>query len=113
MSQGSDAEELAAVVNSLRRHLQRRERAGIRVTPQSAMSETSSATARDGNLLSGTENDLFSDSVATYQAGSLEELRAAIGDCRAANFARAEPISSSAWAIPGEADVRRRRAGAR
>jgi len=82
MSQGSDAEELAAVVNSLRRHLQRRERAGIRVTPQGAMSETSSATARDGNLLSGTENDLFSDSSAAYQAGSLEELRAAIGDCQ-------------------------------
>jgi DNA polymerase len=38
--------------------------------------------ATDENPLSGTESDLFTDSSATFEAKTLEELRAAIGDCR-------------------------------
>jgi hypothetical protein len=59
MSQGSDSEELASVAASLRRHLQWRQRAGIRVIAKGVRSKASSVTTRDENLLSGTENDLF------------------------------------------------------
>ena len=82
MFQESDTEELATVVSSLRRHLRWRQRAGIRVIGRGPMKEASSVTTRDENLLSGTEGDFFSDSSTAYQARSLEELRAAIGDCR-------------------------------
>jgi DNA polymerase len=82
MSQESDSEELAAVATSLRRHLQRRQRAGVGVIAKGVMSEAISAMARDENLLSGTEGDLFSDASAAFQARSLPELRAAIGDCQ-------------------------------
>ena len=81
MSQESDSEELAAVAISLRRHLQRRQRAGIRVMTRGAMNRASPAATRDGSLLSGIEGELFADA-SMDQARSLEELRAAIGDCR-------------------------------
>ena len=82
MFQGSDAEEVAAMVNSLRHHLQRCQRAGIRVIARGTMKETGSVTMRDENLLSGTEGDLFSHASTAFQSGSLAELRAAIGDCQ-------------------------------
>lgn len=82
MSQPSDAEELVALVTSLRRHLQRQLRVGIRFLPKGDFPKETTVVASDTNLLSGTEGDLFSDSSATYQAHSLEELRVAIGDCR-------------------------------
>jgi DNA polymerase len=34
------------------------------------------------NIMSGTEVDLFNDSKVAHDAGNLDELRAAIGDCR-------------------------------
>jgi uracil-DNA glycosylase len=82
MSQPSDAEELVALVTSLRRHLQRQLHVGIRFLPKGNFPKEATAVANDTNLLSGTEGDLFADSSATYQAHNLEELRAAIGDCR-------------------------------
>lgn len=82
MSQLNDAEELGALVTSLRRHLQRQRRVGIRFFPKGGSAKETTAVASDTNLLSGAEGDLFSDSSATYQAKNLEELRAAIGDCR-------------------------------
>jgi DNA polymerase len=82
MSQLNDAEELGALVTSLRRHLQRQRRVGIRFFPKGGSAKETTAVASDTNLLSGPEGDLFSDSSATYQAKNLEELRAAIGDCR-------------------------------
>jgi len=82
MSQPSDAEELVALVTSLRRHLQRQLRVGIRFLPKGDFLKETTVVASDTNLLSGTEGDLFSDSSATYQAHNLEELRFAIGDCR-------------------------------
>ena len=82
MSQPSDTEELVTLVASLRRHLQRQRRVGIRFLPTGDAPKEGSTVAGDTNLLSGTEGDLFSDSSATYQAKNLEELRAAIGDCR-------------------------------
>ena len=82
MSQLNDAEEFGALVTSLRRHLQRQRRVGIRFFPKGDSAKEITAVASDTNLLSGAEGDLFSDSSATYQAKNIEELRAAIGDCR-------------------------------
>src|ERR1700752_1473174 len=82
MSETDDADELAALTTSLKRHLQRRQRAGIgflakddaaAVKPMSAIKET---------LLSGTVDDMFADTAASMRANTLEELRAAIGDCQ-------------------------------
>jgi uracil-DNA glycosylase len=78
----NDAEELDALVTSLRRHLQRHVRVGIRFFPKGNSVQETTTMASDSNLLSGTEEDLFADSSPTYQAKNLEELRAAIGDCR-------------------------------
>ncbi len=82
MSEQGDGAELAKLVTSLSRHLQRRQRIGVRFVPQDDLPKTGSVMANDENLLSGTDGDLFSDSAAAFQAKSLEELRAAIGDCR-------------------------------
>ena len=82
MSIPSDRDELATLVTSLRRHLQRQERVGIRFLFPGEALQTNSVMADGTNLLSGTESDLFSDSSATYKAETLEELREAIGDCR-------------------------------
>lgn len=78
----SDRQELATLVMSLRRHLQRQERVGIRFLSKDEAPETNSIVATDEHLLSGTEGDFFSDSAESYKAKTLEELRAAIGDCR-------------------------------
>ncbi|HJX10856.1 MAG TPA: uracil-DNA glycosylase [Candidatus Binatia bacterium] len=82
MFQGNDSEELAAMVASLRRHLQWRQRAGVRVIARGVMSRASSVTTRDENLLGGTEGELFSDASTVFQSQSLAELRAAIGNCQ-------------------------------
>ena len=82
MSEQGDGAELAKLVTSLSRHLQRRQRIGVRFVPQDDLPETGSVMANNENLLSGTAGDLFSDSATAFQAKSLEELRAAIGDCR-------------------------------
>jgi len=82
MSEQGDGAELAKLVTSLSRHLQRRQRIGVRFVPQDDLPKTGSVMANNENLLSGTAGDLFSDSATAFQAKSLEELRAAIGDCR-------------------------------
>ena len=79
----NDAEEFAALTTSLKHHLERRRRAGISLLPKGAPVETKSiAMIKEENLLSGTVDDLFNDNGASMQAGTLEELRAAIGDCQ-------------------------------
>jgi len=79
----SDREELATLVTSLRRHLQRQERVGIRfLWGKGEAGQTNSVISENETQLSGTEGDLFSDSSATYKAKTLEELRTAIGDCQ-------------------------------
>lgn len=75
-------EEFATLVVSLRRHLQRRQRAGIRILPRSNPGETKSIVAKELTLLGGTVDDLFADNAEALKAASLQELRAAIGDCR-------------------------------
>jgi len=77
------ADELAAAAVSLRSHLERRQRAGMGEVARAVVSKTNTVSAGgDGSPLAGAVNDLFGDSKAVYQASSLEELRAAIGDCR-------------------------------
>jgi uracil-DNA glycosylase family 4 len=78
----SCGEEFATLVTSLRRHLQRRQRAGIRILPGSNSAEAKLPAPKEVNLLGGTVDDLFAENAQALKANSLEELRAAIGDCR-------------------------------
>ncbi|MGH7770302.1 MAG: uracil-DNA glycosylase [Candidatus Binatia bacterium] len=79
--ESAEHQELRRIVSTLRRHLQRQARAGIRVLPKGRPAEKM-PTMVASNLLEGSESGLFSDHAAAYGAKSLEELRAAIGDCR-------------------------------
>ncbi len=82
MPENSDREELAILATSLRRHLERRQRVGIRTLAKGTPLEVKPALAGKDNLLGGTVDDLFAENSAALQTQSLEELRAAIGDCR-------------------------------
>jgi uracil-DNA glycosylase len=82
MPVSSEREELTTLVNSLRRHLERQDRVGIRFLATGEPPPRDSRKDAEVNLLSGTEGDLFSDSSEIYKAKTLEELRAAIGDCQ-------------------------------
>jgi DNA polymerase len=77
-----DAGELAALAISLQWHLQRYQRAKIRVLPRADVAEVTPDSLKGENLLVGTVDDLFADNAAAFKANSLEELRAAIGDCQ-------------------------------
>jgi uracil-DNA glycosylase len=80
--QSEEREELEKMVSTVRRHLQWKSRAGIRVVPKGPPRETGSMAAASPNLMGSPEDSLFSDYAAAYEATSLQELRAAIGDCR-------------------------------
>ena len=82
MPENSDREELAILATSLRRHLERRQRVGIRTLARGTPLEVKPVLAGKDNLLGGTVDDLFAENSAALQTQSLEELRAAIGDCR-------------------------------
>ena len=82
MPENSDSEELAILATSLRRHLERRQRVGIRTLARETPLEVKPALAGKDNLLGGTVDDLFAENSAALQTQSLEELRAAIGDCQ-------------------------------
>jgi uracil-DNA glycosylase family 4 len=75
------AEHLALLVTSLRRHLERRQGAGVRRVPQREMQKQALKTSGT-NSMSGTEIDLFTDLAAVHGAENLEALREAIGDCQ-------------------------------
>ena len=81
MEEVSDSDELAALTTTLRRHLQRRERAGIRTLAKGKPPAVKPPRAEESSLLRGMPNDFFADNSKPLQAKSLEELRAAIGDC--------------------------------
>lgn len=78
----SDREELRMMVASLRRYVQSKEGAGIRHLPLGSTGGGKAEEVSEDGWLSGVEAGLFSDYAEAYQAKSLEELRAAVGDCR-------------------------------
>jgi hypothetical protein len=82
LAEESGSEEFATLVISLRRHLQRRQRGGIRILPGSSLAKVKPAAVRKVELWGGTVDDLFAQNAEALKAKSLEELRAAIGDCR-------------------------------
>jgi uracil-DNA glycosylase len=82
VNSGSGREELREMVVAVRRHVQRQQRAGIRLLPRARSTNRKAEEAASGALLGELEGNLFSDYAAAYQAKSLEGLRAAIGDCR-------------------------------
>jgi DNA polymerase len=82
MCETNDAEELAALTTSLKGHLQRRQRAGIGFLAKGDPAEVKPMSVIKETLLSGTVDDMFADTAASMRANTLEELRAAIGDCQ-------------------------------
>jgi DNA polymerase len=75
--------EILELAASLKRHLHRRQRAKIRVVPKKTTGEgTQQKPMEELQLSRNTEGDLFAEQSPEQKAGSLEELRAAIGDCR-------------------------------
>lgn len=83
MSEPSDAEELAALTTTLKRHLERRQRAGLRFLPKASPALPKPKAPGDiPNIMAGTELDLVAETSVALQTESLEDLRAAIGDCQ-------------------------------
>jgi DNA polymerase len=82
MAELNDADERLALTTSLRRHLERRRRAGIRVLPNISAAQREPVAFRQESLLGGTMDDMFSDTTESLRSNSLDELRAAIGDCQ-------------------------------
>jgi len=83
MADNSDAAELNLIATSLKRHLERRQRAGIRFLPKSEpLRETFATSKKAESAMAGAVDDLFADNSQALQAQTLEELRAAIGDCQ-------------------------------
>ena len=75
------AEELLLLTTSVRRHLQRRAQLGIaRVAKDNRIEDNPSG--KSAHSIGGSSRELFSPSAPSLVAGTLEELRAAIGDCR-------------------------------
>ena len=75
--------EIFQLAESLKRHLNRRQRAGIRVVPNKQSGAViEPKVPGDSPLSSGPEEGLFTDQSALQRVKSLEELRAEIGDCR-------------------------------
>src|SRR5881227_3045281 len=99
MSEQGDGAELAKLVTSLSRHLQRRQRIGVRFVPQDDLPETGSVMANNENLLSGTAGDLFSDSAAAFKPKASRSCARPSATAVGANSGPAERTWSSAWAI--------------
>jgi DNA polymerase len=80
--QETEREELGMMLASLRRHLERRERAGIRFLPVERLENKGAEGETQPSLMGRFEGNLFSDYAQSHKAKTLEELRTAIGDCR-------------------------------
>jgi DNA polymerase len=81
MSDMSYAEELLLLTSSLRRHLQRGAQVGARVARDNR-SEGKASPGKSAGSSAGSSAELFSPGAPSLVASNLEELRAAIGDCR-------------------------------
>jgi uracil-DNA glycosylase len=78
----NDIQEISSLVTSLRRHLERRRRAGVHFVPKRVLSAEKLDTDTEGIVIEGADGDRFSDGGPASKAKSLDELRAAIGDCQ-------------------------------
>jgi DNA polymerase len=81
MSDLSDTEELLLLTSTLRRHLQRRAQVAARVARDNR-SEGKAATGKSAGSIASSSAESFSQAGPSLGARNLEELRAAIGDCR-------------------------------
>ena len=79
----NDVQEISSLVTSLRRHLERRRRAGMHFVPKKVLSPGESGTDTEAIV----DGELFSDGGPASKAQSLDELRAAIGDCQRCKLA--------------------------
>ena len=83
MFEPSDAAELAVLTTTLKRHLERRQRAGLRYLANAAPAPTKSVISNEEpSIMSGTKLDMLADTSSALQTESLDDLRAAIGDCQ-------------------------------
>src|SRR6476646_8865510 len=81
MSDMSYAEELLLLTSSLRRHLQRGAQTGARVAGDNR-NESKASPGKSAGPIAGSSVELFSPGAPSLVSSNLEELRAAIGDCR-------------------------------
>lgn len=78
-----ETEEIDVIVTSLRRQLERRQRAGIHVMSRvEAVMPPKQVVIDDVKIVSAAEENRHPGASPVAQAASLEELRGAIGDCR-------------------------------
>lgn len=82
MTESNIADPVALLATSLRLYLERRQRAGIMTVARAYGSEKTMPKTEPSDVMSGSEAGLFDDAKAAHDAGTLDELRAAIGDCR-------------------------------
>ena len=78
----SDCEELATLVISLRRHLQRRQRMGVQFLPQGNLPEMTPKSTQSMQATTGSGDERLSPEATLDSAKDLDELREVIGDCR-------------------------------
>src|SRR5436190_373543 len=77
-----EREELKQMAAALRRHLETKARVGIRVVPSKHAAKTAAAEMTVPETIAGAANNLFiTTDPAVNEVKTLEELRAAIGDC--------------------------------
>jgi uracil-DNA glycosylase family 4 len=82
MSDTNYAEELLLLASSLRCHLQRRAQLEIARVARANRIEGKPLPGKTAGSIRGSSSDLFSPGGSSLVVSSLEELRAAIGDCR-------------------------------
>jgi uracil-DNA glycosylase len=82
VADSSESAEIDLLIVSLRRHLQRRQHAGIRLLPWDNNSAADPKVREDDRMLGDREVELFAEPAPGSGVASLEELRAAIGDCQ-------------------------------
>lgn len=77
-----EEQEIASLIASLRLHLERRQRAGIQVVPNRRPEGSETPIPDRSKALSTSPDNLLDLTGSALTAGTLEELRAEIGDCR-------------------------------
>jgi len=83
MSEPDNDEELAAITTTLKRHLERRQRAGLRYLPRTSPAQQKPVTFGEiANPAGVADLEIDTESHVSLPAETLEDLRATIGDCQ-------------------------------